>query len=351
VVGADAVITRLSTVRPVRPVWPVTQIANTALTVCSVETQAEHPELFHYTRPAAFESIIKTNTFWASHYEDMVDKKEVLLLREPLIAALAPRYDALISCFDRTTRRLYKKGGSGMAVARDLVDVLYKSTFKNKGGFTALDAFMTSFSTHSGDTPFEREHGLYSQWQEYAGDNGFCIVFDTVALGQLLGRNIDARYWVHLSLRPVCYAFEGVPIDAIFPELVNSAGDTLRQCLDGSPHEIGLPEFLVGSSLLKEPRYKEEREVRIIAIPGTRPLSDQASKEHADFNVQPLPQIRTRPDGSHRRYVSIFDGLSDASLPIKRVIVGPSPRQAANAEYARSVIGNIPVFCSQCLPK
>jgi hypothetical protein len=111
---------------------PVTLIANTALTVCSVETQAEHPELFHYTRSAAFEGIVKSNTFWASHYEDMADKKEVLLLREPLVAALAPRYDALVSSLNRHTRRLYKKGGNGTGVARDLVDALYKSTFNNK---------------------------------------------------------------------------------------------------------------------------------------------------------------------------------------------------------------------------
>jgi hypothetical protein len=326
----------------------MTLIANTALLVCSVETKAEHPELFHYTKPTAFENIVKSNTFWASHYEDMADKSEVLLLREPLIAALAPRYDALVSSLNRHTRRLYKKGGSGAGVARDLVDALYNSTFNNKGGFSALDAFMTSFSTHSGDTAFEREHGLYSQWKEYAGEDGFCIVFDTAALGQLLGTDIDTRYWVHLSLRPVRYAFEGLPIDAIFPELVDAAADTLRQCLDGLPHEIGLPEFLVGASLLKAPRYSREREVRIIAIPGTRPLSDQARKEHSDFTVLPLPQIRTRPDGSLRRFVSIFDDLG-ASLPIKRVIVGPSPRQAANAEFARSVVGNIPVFCSQCV--
>jgi hypothetical protein len=325
-----------------------TLVANTALTVCSVETQAEHPELFHYTRPAAFENIVKSNTFWASHFEDMTDKKEILLLREPLIASLAPRYDALVSSLNRRTRRLYKKGGSGTGVARDLVDALYNSTFKNKGGFTALGVFMTSFSSHSGDTPFEREHGLYSQWKEYAGEDGFCIVLDTAALGQLLGLDIDARYWVHLSLRPVRYAFAGVPIHSIFPELVDAAADTLRQCLDGSPHEIGLPEFLVGSSLLKEPKYKEEREVRMIAIPGTAPLSDRARKEHSDFTVLPLPEIRKRTDGSLRRYVSIFDGLG-TRLPIKRVIVGPSLRQAANAEFARSIMGNIPVSSSQCV--
>jgi hypothetical protein len=131
---------------PTPPGLPL--IANTALEVCSIETQRKHPELFHYTKREAFENIVKSNAFWASHYKAMADKNEVVLLRHPLIDALAPRYDALVSSLNRHTRRLYKKGGSGKGVARDLVNALYKSTFENEGGFTALDAFVTSFSTH-----------------------------------------------------------------------------------------------------------------------------------------------------------------------------------------------------------
>ena len=48
-------------------------IVTAELTVCSAETQASHPELFHYTKPAAFESIVRSNSFWASHYPDIRD--------------------------------------------------------------------------------------------------------------------------------------------------------------------------------------------------------------------------------------------------------------------------------------
>jgi hypothetical protein len=158
---------------------------------------------------------------------------------------------------------------------------------------------------------------------------------------------MDSRYWVYLSLRPVRYAVEGTPIEAIFPELVDAAADTLRQCLDGSPHDIGLREFLVGSSLLKEAKYKEEREVRIAAIPGTRPLSDQAHKEYADeFKIMPIPEIRMRPRTT-RRYISVFE-LLNLKLPLTRVIVGPSDWQEENAVFARSLVGDVPVFCSRC---
>jgi hypothetical protein len=223
-------------------------IANTELEVCSIEAQRRHPELFHYTKRDAFENIVKSNAFWASHYKAMADENEIVLLRHPLIAALGPRYDALISSLNRHTRRCYRKGGSGKGVARDLVNALYKSTFENEGGFTALDAFVTSFSTHSDDTPFVRANGLDTEWAEYAGKDGFCMVLDTAALAQLLRQEMDTRYWVYLSLRPVRYAVEGTPIEAIFPELVDAVADTLRQCLDGSPHDIGLREFLARRS-------------------------------------------------------------------------------------------------------
>ena len=110
---------------------------------------------------------------------------------------------------------------------------------------------------------------------------------------------------------------------------------------------MAIPEFLAGATLLKNSDYREERELRIVAIPGTKRLSDQAVKDHPQaFKVLPLPPIHTRPD-SGGRYVSVFEDLT-AKLPIKRVIVGPSDRQAKNAEFARSIVGDMPVTLSQC---
>jgi hypothetical protein len=38
-----------------------------------------------------------------------------------------------------------------------------------------------------------------------------------------------------------------------------------------------------------------------------------------------------------KRHITLFTGV-DVKLPIKRVIVGPSERQAENAEFARSIV-------------
>jgi hypothetical protein len=155
-------------------------IADVPLLVCDPRTWREHPELFHYTGAHAFASIVRSNSFWASHYQDMDDTKEVLRLRTALPPAIAARYDEIVGAFktDRTARRLWKKGGGGLGTARDFVNGLYGATFDKKAP-TGLDAFVTSFSTRAGDGDFEREHGVWSQWRDYAGPDGYCIVLDT----------------------------------------------------------------------------------------------------------------------------------------------------------------------------
>src|ERR1700730_14072258 len=58
-----------------------------------------------------------------------------------------------------------------------------------------LDIYVTSFCTHAND-PYAKERGLLSQWRGYGGeDGGYCIVFDTVALIELLQREFGAHYW------------------------------------------------------------------------------------------------------------------------------------------------------------
>ena len=140
-------------------------------------------------------------------------------------------------------------------------------------------------------------------------------------------------YWARLTLNPVRYADQ--PIECIFPELVNTSADTLQQFLDGA-------------TLLKGAPYKPEREVRIVAIPGTAERAKYATEEYPDqFDANaPLPDIKTRPN-TDKRYVALFDGLG-LRLPVKRVIVGPGARQEERAERARSMLGDVPVTMSRC---
>jgi hypothetical protein len=227
------------------------------------------------------------------------------------------------------------------------VNTLYAATFDGRASYSALDAYLFSFSTHAEDTAFDREHGIPSQWEGYAGPDGYCLVFDIGEVARMLGREMDARYWARLTLDPVRYADQ--PVEYIFPELVDASADTLRQFIDGVKlPEMAVPEFLAGTTLLKAAAYKSEREVRIVAIPGTAKMAKHAAKEYPDqFDATaPLPEIRARPD-TGKRYIALFEGLG-LRLPVKRVIVGPGARQEERGERARSMLRDVPVTMSRC---
>jgi hypothetical protein len=319
--------------------------ANVENVICSAETMSRHPELYHYTKPAAFESIVASQTLWCSHYREMADAHEVRLMRDLLPPAVAPRMDAIVEKLNRKRRRLWHASGRGNQTARDLVNSLYGATFDGKALYSALDAYLFSFSTHAEDTAFDRENGIRSQWDGYAGPEGYCLVFDIGEVARILGLEMDERYWARLTLDPVRYADR--PVEEIFPELVDASADTLRQFINGVRFpEMAVPEFLAGTTLLKGAAYKSEREVRIVAIPGTAKTATYAAKEFPDqFDATaPLPEIRTRPE-TGKRYIALFDGLG-LRLPIKRVIVGPGSRQEERVERARSMLGDIPITMS-----
>lgn len=308
------------------------------LVIGSVQLQAEHPELFHYTTKIGFEKIVCSNTLWATYFKDLTDTDEIRVLKVPLIAELKALFDALVARRNRHIRRLYKATGGGKVQAAKFVTALYQATFETKKSFTAVDAFTTSFSTHSGDTDFERENGLQSQWDEYAKD-GFCIALDTAEMCKILGQEFDTHYRTHLNLDFIRYAVDGIPLRDHFPELMKAASDSFDQFLNDVPFpEMAVPEFLAGATLLKGACFQKEREVRIAAVPGTERFRDQAKREHKHYPDKPLPIIRPRPHGTGRRYIAIFEGVG-ITLPIKRVIVGPSVNQAANAELARGLVG------------
>lgn len=317
------------------------------ITVGSVEFQASHPKLHHYTAKPGLEGIIKSNSLWATRYRDLNNSAEIVNLKIPLAQALAPRFDEIVERRNpnRHLRRLYEKTGGSVTLAKDLVNSLYSATFEGTG-FTSLEAFVASFCSHSGDRPYEQENGLLSQWRGYSGHDGYCLVFDTPELCALLGQEFDTHYYVHLQIDAVQYAVDGISLDALFPSLVNAAAQSLQQFFDGTPFpELGVTDFLTGATLFKQEGFREEREARIVAIPGTAALRDQARREQPDFPDLPLPEIRVLPE-IDRNYIPLFDGCS-TRLPIERVIVGPSRNQAANAAFARGLLGpSIPVTCS-----
>jgi hypothetical protein len=204
--------------------------------ICSLDTMRNHPELYHYTKRVAFEGIVRSQTLWCSHYSEMLDADEVRLMRNLLPQAVAPQMDAIVEQLDPSLRRIWDGAGGGATTARELVNALYGAIFDGKGSYSALDAYLFSFSTHATDDSFDREHGIRSQWDRYAGLDGYCLVFDIRDIAEMLKTEGAARYWSWLMLEPVRYADRMV--EEIFPELIDSAADTLGN----------YPLYIIGST-------------------------------------------------------------------------------------------------------
>jgi hypothetical protein len=147
----------------------------------SVKLQTDHQELFHYTGPDVLKHIVRCNTIWATHFRDLSDSKEITVLKEPLYHELVKLFDEAVAARGRDVKRRFKHYGGAPPQARKFVDSIYKATFEIDDPNRAVDAFTTSFSTHSADSEYERENGLEGQWECY-GKDGFCIVFDTAQM-------------------------------------------------------------------------------------------------------------------------------------------------------------------------
>lgn len=95
-----------------------------------------NPELHHYTGRRGLEGIWKTNSLWATHFSNLSDSSEIVLLKKPLAAALDTLFKRLIMERQRDSfnvrRQVAKKGGLEVVArehARSYVDAHFITAF------------------------------------------------------------------------------------------------------------------------------------------------------------------------------------------------------------------------------
>src|SRR5262249_1151854 len=103
------------------------------------------------------------------------------------------------------------------------------------------------------------------------------IVFDTIKLSELLGLEFDSHYWIHLQMAPVHYALSTAVVRELFPVVIERCDYFMAGILEGRvppPTEDAFAPFMAATTLFKHYAFSEEREVRIVAVPG----SDEVQK-------------------------------------------------------------------------
>jgi hypothetical protein len=315
----------------------------------------KHPELFHYTSAGSFEAINTSQELRATHFQDLNDTTEVFHLRERLKAALMGRFSELILKRQRVSMafsvKVFDHGGRdkvAASVAEDFTNSLYHVTYGGKAKLEFGAPFITSFSTPG--SQYERDHGLLSQWRAY-GKGGYCMVFDTAEMARALGTDFDTFFIVHLNIDEAIYSVEEFSIDDRLGALLERCEYFLDQVLSGNrspkPIEDGFAPFAAATTLFKHHAFREENEVRIVAIPGTQDLADKGKAEYpTEWVDKPImPVLTFNRDGKDKRYIRLFTVTGD--LPFKRLIVGPGADQAERLQRARDILGpDFDITCS-----
>ena len=303
----------------------------------------EHPELHHYTTFEGLKGICTSQTLWAMQFDQLNDGTEFRVLKQPLSCALEERFFSLLKERQRESlrvRRAIERGGGVLFVARDqasrFASALYESSFRTP---SERSAYVTSFCTHAEDD-YARENGLLSQWRAYGKDGGFCIVFDASGIVELLQKEFECHHWISLRLDQVVYNTANFSIEASFGSLLDEAEDVFLALIGhDDPSPTALAHFMRAASLLKHQGFREENEVRIVAFPAT-PLDNEVLRArygYVPLKTKDVCSIDTAR--GKRSYVPLFKGLG-LQLPIKRVIIGPSKRQAEARAKAEVLLGS-----------
>ncbi len=302
----------------------------------------EFPELFHYTTVPAFNGIYnRPQIFRATHYADLNDSSELRQFRLKVSEFIVPHIQKL---FDLHMKRdtmfvmiVDGRGGINAVVDQEAViqlDVLHRTVF---GEGTFKDTFICSFCTHTPKS-YEARHGLLSQWRGYGTDGGVAIVLDTKGIEDRMQyeKCVFAHSINHIG--DVKYDNDNVGIREDFctvfeylPEIL----DAFYSKREPSYDKI-FDHFVQGSTLVKHHAFREEKEIRIVVSP--RPTNADSPLYNSALDSKQVKVIRYgRRGDSEVRYIELF---GEASLPIKRVIVGPSRIQNFNYQQIREMVSS-----------
>ncbi len=299
--------------------------------------EQEYPELWHYTTEAGLKGILRSGRLWATDFRRLNDTSEIHHLKPLLIASVTPLikdlYDRQSASDPSFSKEAQQHGGATACAEHDanaLVDALYRVTFPShsKGPFVA------SFCNHEGADDWTKRHGLLSQWRAYA-NGGYAIVFDTKGLRESLEQEFANYHHWNLHFSDAIYDDEIEKLKSAFREMLEIAPQAFEELLTSSDdsaltitNTLHQP-FVTATSRYKHRAFKEECEVRIVAIPLD---DDDIPPDHKSQKA--TKKVHTRENDI--AYIELFDANS-GTLPIRRIVVGPHQEQEHLAAVAKEL--------------
>jgi hypothetical protein len=164
---------------------------------------------------------------------------------------------------------------------------------------------------------------------------------------RLFEKERGAFFYAYTDVREAFYPREPSKQIECFTELLNTSEAVIKTALlgnrDFSVDQTLLP-FVSSATAFKHQGFHEEREVRLVAMAGTKLAAEVMIK--AGHTPAPLKKVdKTSRDGRERRHISLF-GKDFAPLPLTRVIVGG--RSPYRHHAAIRAIGSRPRSARSC---
>lgn len=300
----------------------------------------QYPELMHYTTLAGLRGILSSGCLWATDATYLNDSSEIShffdeRLRE-LIVEDARQYAIELARVPKHLAKMVSDGGIDKIVGLE-VDAWY-STLR-RVTLAMNRPFLISLSGPSDERI--QHSGLLSQWRGYGVDGGYAIVFDSQKLEAMLMAEATASQYTHVQIGDVYYhgidpkIQPATPDIAEYEEIVHQGVRRMMRGGTAAETDRFYEAITALSCLYKHWGFWEEREVRVVVVPASQEVAAAGQP-----NAPQPKEVRFFNRGEKKiPYIELFSTRNlagpTASLPIKRVIVGPHKDREAHAALVR----------------
>lgn len=266
-----------------------------------------------------------------------------------MVPHVKKQFERLIKKRPNVENLIRENGGLALVSEHDakvLVDSQYHAT--------GDEIYVCSFCGQNTD-PNINENGLLSQWRGYGVGGGFALMFDTLLLEELLEKEVRSNRYRFVSIADIVYSDDDERLNDEFSEDLAVLASDVEKLFTiqmsggkaGDANFCGFVPFVNCISRYKHHGFKEENEVRIVALPMTSEEDKLMEKEPVGKEIK-KKERKFRNQGDERvPYIELFRNIEE-KLPIKKIIVGPHKNKDKRVSTLRTMLQDyeIEITCS-----
>jgi len=275
------------------------------------------PILYKYMSQAGFLGILESKSIWATDIFYLNDAAEY--------------YHAvglLKSEIENKSRDITipLTGFSGVTI--DSVRVVHKKDFQKEILWRLNSMIDFEFDNHTFVCSFSEAEDSLSQWRGYCpGGNGLCVGFDSSSLVKYF----DKKYY---RIEQCKYNFDKQKekindmLDQYIEDIPQIETEDELPLMGGPQTFEFLNKFFQIAPIYKDPSFKEEQEWRFISMSKPHGWPDLKYREGLSMIIP---------------YDDVKISIDDSPLPIKNVIIGPTPHPKLSIGSVKSLLTSIGV--------